>query len=49
MAWLPDTNIISETRRLEPEPKVLAFIAGHPLEELYVSTVTLAELRFGNS
>lgn len=47
MAWLIDTNIISETRRLKPEPKVLAFIADHPLEDLYISTVTLAELRFG--
>jgi predicted nucleic acid-binding protein len=26
---------------------VLAFIAGHPLDQLYVSAVTLAELRFG--
>jgi predicted nucleic acid-binding protein len=47
MAWLLDTNIISETRRLKPEPKVLAFIADHPLEELYISVVTLVELRFG--
>ncbi len=47
MAWLLDTNIISETRRLKPEPKVLAFLASHPLEELYISSVTLAELRFG--
>jgi len=47
MAWLLDTNIISETRRLKPEPKVLAFMADHPLEELHVSVVTLAELRFG--
>jgi predicted nucleic acid-binding protein len=28
MAWLLDTNIFSEIRRLRPEPKVLAFIAG---------------------
>ena len=47
MAWLLDTNIISETRRLKPEPKVLAFLADHPLDDLYISTVTLAELRFG--
>ena len=47
MAWPIDTNIISETRRLKPEPEVLAFIADHPLEDLYISTVTLAELRFG--
>ena len=47
MAWLLDTNILSEIRRLKPEPKVLAFIDGTPLRELYVSAVTLAELRFG--
>jgi len=28
MAWLLDTNVLSELRRLKPEPKVLAFIAG---------------------
>ena len=47
MAWLLDTNILSEIRRLKPEPKVLAFIAGNPLDELYIGSVTLAELRFG--
>ena len=47
MAWLLDTNILSEIRRLRPEPKVLAFIAGNPLDERYISAVTLAELRFG--
>src|SRR5580658_6847262 len=47
MAWLLDTNILSEIRRLKPEPKVLAFIDGYPLDELYISAVTLAELRFG--
>jgi predicted nucleic acid-binding protein len=45
--WLLDTNILSELRRRRPEPKVLAFIAGQPLETLYVSAVTLAEIRFG--
>src|ERR1700704_2114226 len=47
MAWLVDTNVLSELRRLKTEPKVLAFIAGHPLDQLYISAVTLAELRFG--
>ena len=47
MAWLLDTNIISETRRLTPEPRVLSFIADHPLEDLYISAVSLVELRFG--
>ena len=47
MLWLLDTNILSEIRKPRPEPKVLAFIAGTPLDELYISSVTLAELRFG--
>ena len=45
--WLLDTNILSELRRTRPEPKVLAFVAAQPLEQLYVSAVTLAEIRFG--
>lgn len=45
--WLLDTNILSELRRPKPEPKVVAFIAAQPLESLYVSTVTFAEIRFG--
>jgi hypothetical protein len=45
--WLLDTNILSELRRPRPERKVLAFIAAQPLELLYVSTVTFAEIRFG--
>lgn len=45
--WLLDTNILSELRRPKPEPKVTAFIAGQPLESLYISTATLAEIRFG--
>ena len=47
MAWLLDTNILSEIRKPRPEPKVLAFIEATPLDELYTSDVTLAELRFG--
>jgi len=46
-AWLLDTNIISELRRPKPEPKVVAFVRGQPLEALYISVVTLAEIRFG--
>ena len=45
--WLLDTNILSELRRPKPQPKVLAFIAAQPLDTLFVSTVTLAEIRFG--
>ena len=45
--WLLDTNVISELRRPRPDARVLAFVAGLPLARLYVSAVTLAEIRFG--
>jgi predicted nucleic acid-binding protein len=45
--WLLDTNILSELRRPKPEPKVVAFIEAQSLEELHISVVTLAEIRFG--
>lgn len=45
--WLLDTNVLSEPRRPAPEPKVLDYLAAKPLEQLYVSTVSLAEIRFG--
>ena len=45
--WLLDTNILSELRRPKPERKVLAFIAAQPLDLLYISSATLAEIRFG--
>lgn len=45
--WLLDTNILSELRRQKPEPKVLAFVAAQPLDLLYVSAATIAEIRFG--
>ena len=47
MAWLLDTNVLSELRRPRPEPRVVAFVADRPLEQLFVSAVTLAEIRFG--
>ena len=45
--WLLDTNVISELRRPRPNARVRAFVAGQPLEELFVSTVTFAEIRYG--
>jgi predicted nucleic acid-binding protein len=44
--WLLGTNIRSELRRPKPEPKVVSFIAGESLDRLFVSSVTLAEIRF---
>ncbi len=45
--WLLDTNVLSELRRPRPSASVLAFIAKQPLERLFVSEVTFAEIRFG--
>ncbi len=45
--WLLDTNVLSELRRRKPERKVIDFITAQPLESLYISSVTLAEIRFG--
>jgi predicted nucleic acid-binding protein len=45
--WLLDTNVLSELRRPKPDRKVVAFVSAQALELLYVSTVTLAEIRFG--
>jgi predicted nucleic acid-binding protein len=47
MAWLLDTNVISELRKPKAEPKVLDFVSAAPLSTLYVSVVSLAEIRFG--
>lgn len=45
--WLLDTNILSELRRPKPEAKVVAFVVAQPIEQLFVSIVTFAEIRFG--
>jgi toxin FitB len=47
MPWLLDTNVLSELRRPRPEPSVVAFVSARPLGQLYISAVTLAEIRFG--
>lgn len=45
--WLLDTNVISELRRPRPDARVVAFVAAQPLDRLFVSAVTFAEIRFG--
>ena len=44
--FLLDTNVLSELRRPRPESRVVAFVSAQPLESLFVSTVTFAEIRF---
>lgn len=42
-----DTNVISEPLRQTPSADVIEWIDEQPLETLYLSAVTVAELRFG--
>jgi toxin FitB len=45
--WLLDTHVISELRRPRPNARVRRFVAGQRLEDLFVSAVTFAEIRYG--
>jgi len=45
--FLLDTNVLSEIRRPRPSPNMLAFLASKPIEMLFLSEVTFAEIRFG--
>ena len=47
MSYLLDTNVVSELRRPQPEPRVLKLVASTPLDDLYLSDVTMAAIRFG--
>ena len=44
---LVDTNVISEPLRKVPEARVVDWIDAQPMETLYLSAITVAELRFG--
>lgn len=44
---LLDTNVISETQRRVPNARVLDWIDAQALETLYLSAITVAELRAG--
>jgi toxin FitB len=44
---LLDTNVISEPQRKSPNPRVLDWMDAQALETLYLSTITVAELRAG--
>ena len=44
---LVDTNVVSEPLRAAPEPRVAAWLDAQALETLYLSAITVAELRFG--
>lgn len=45
--WLLDTNVISELRKPACNPQVKAWADGQPPESFFLSTVTLAGIRYG--
>ena len=47
MAWLLDTNVISEGRKRNPDARVVAFFRKQLQSDLFISVVNMAELRFG--
>lgn len=42
-----DTNVISELWKAEPDANVLAWVDAQPVETLCLTTITVAELRYG--
>ena len=47
MTWLLDTNVVSELRKPNCHPLVQAWIAGQSPASLFLSSITLAEIRYG--
>lgn len=47
LQYLLDTNVLSETRRREAEPGVISFLSGVDPSALYLSVLSLGELRKG--
>jgi hypothetical protein len=45
--YLLDTNVVSEFRRRQPHPAVVAWLERLPDEHLHVSAMTLGELQAG--
>ena len=47
VAYLLDTNILSETRKRKANPKVMAFLNSSAPAILFISVLTIGELREG--
>jgi predicted nucleic acid-binding protein len=47
LSYLIDTNVLSELRRREPDVRVVRWFAERPAGTLYLSVLTLGELRKG--
>ena len=47
MSYLLDTNVVSELRKRDPNPDVLAWYATVTSAELFLSVLTIGEIRLG--
>lgn len=47
MSYLLDTNVLSELVRSKPEPAVMAWVDSVPDDSLYISVLTIGEIRKG--
>lgn len=47
MSYLIDTNVLSELRRKSPDANVVKWVNSRPATSLYLSVLTLGELRKG--
>ncbi|HET8827582.1 MAG TPA: type II toxin-antitoxin system VapC family toxin [Terriglobales bacterium] len=42
-----DTNVLSALMRTAPEPKVVAWLDNQPQESVWITSITVLEVRFG--
>lgn len=47
MSHLLDTNVLSETRKKQPDPGVLTWLSKVRASELFVSVLSIGEIRYG--
>lgn len=47
MSYLLDTNVVSELRKRRPDPHVLAWYEGVASADLFISVLTVGEIRLG--
>ncbi|HUR43902.1 MAG TPA: type II toxin-antitoxin system VapC family toxin [Aestuariivirga sp.] len=47
--WLVDTNVVSELGKPKPDRNVTEFLSGQNVHSLFLSSITIGEIRFGIS
>lgn len=45
--WLLDTNVVSELRKKRPDTRVKAWSDAQVADSLFLSSITMAEIRYG--